>query len=249
MLNLKLLNDWNGEYFMKKIIALFVLSFIPAVAFAQNFDIEKNKMMIERKAYTAAQDNTRVVTNVKASIGDNTGFAKMLEAAGSNLKSHKDAANHANLHIGILSGKYFGEKRTDAILSLALLGSGDSPLVGNQQAIGAILKTLNSFYVRGVKSGTATAEEKCELVLAAALIAGANFNLPMQESTVGALALHSIYQVITNDKEEFNVRRTAILAMAAIENTATVDKISSAMPKVVPPMDIRIKTTINKIIS
>lgn len=246
MLNLKLLNDWNGEYFMKKIIALFALFFIPAGVFAQNFDIEKNKYMIEKKAYTAVQDNTRVVSNVRTSISDNTGFAKMLESAGTNLKSHKDAANHANLHIGILSGKYLGEKKTDAILSLSLLGSGDSPLVGNQQAIGAILKTLNSFYVRGVKNGTATDEEKCELALAVALIAGANFNLPMQGSTVGntvgALALHSLYQVITNDKEEFNVRRTAILAMAAIENTATVDKISSAITKLVSETGFFTKT-------
>ena len=217
---------------MKKIIALFALFFIPSAAFAQNFDIEKNKYMIEKKAYTAAQDNTRVVTNVRASLTDNTGFAKMLEAAGTNLKSPKDAANHANLHIGILSGKYFGEKKTDAILSLSLLGSGDSPLVGNQQVIGSMLKALNSFYIKG----NATDEEKCELALGVALIAGANFNVPMLGSTVGALALKSLYQVIANENEEFNVRRTAILAMAAIENPATVEKVSSAITKLVSEM-------------
>lgn len=225
MLNLKLLNDWNGEYFMKKIIALFVLSFIPAVTFAQNFDIEKNKMMIERKAYTAAQDNTRVVTNVKAALGTDTGFAKMLEAAGTNLKSPKDAANHAYLHIGILTGKYFGETKKDAIVSLSLLGSGDSPLVGNAKVIGSILTTLNNFYTKN-KGNT---EENCEIMLAIGLIANANYSLQVTEGTVGSLALKSLYQAVVNEKEEASVRRSAIVSLASMETPEAVTKISSCI--------------------
>lgn len=225
MLNLKLLNDWNGEYFMKKIIALFALFFIPAAAFAQNFDIEKNKYMIEKKANVAAQDKTRVVNHAISMQEEKTTVAKMLENAGTDMTSFNVAANHANIHINVLNGKYFGEKKTDAIVSLSLLSSGDSALVGNSQAIGAILNNLTKYYIKG----TATDEEKCEIMLAIGFLANANYNVSYQGSTVGALALTGLYKVVVNPDEKASVRRSAIVALASIEKEAAVTKISSCI--------------------
>lgn len=90
---------------MKRIIALSVLFLIPAAAFAQNFDTEKYKSAIERKAYTAAQDNTRVVSNVKSIDLENYNERqKMFEAAGTDLTKYETAARHANIHLNVIKG-------------------------------------------------------------------------------------------------------------------------------------------------
>ena len=216
---------------MKKILALSVLFFIPAAAFAQNFDIEKNKYMIEKKAYTAAQDNTRVVSNFRTiDIENYTERQKMFEAAGTDLTQYQTAYNHANIHLNVIKGVYKFESKRDAIAALGLLGTGDSPLVGKSQPISAILTALQNYYVRNVsKTDKEDIAERYKIMIAAGLIANANYNVPMQGSTVGKLALKSLYQVIVNDDEDIAVRRAAIISLGSIEKPEAVDKITQCI--------------------
>jgi hypothetical protein len=216
---------------MKRIIALSVLFLIPVAAFAQNFDTEKYKSAIERKAYTAAQDNTRVVSNVKSIDLENYNERqKMFEAAGTDLTKYETAARHANIHLNVIRGTYKFENKADAIAALGLLATGDSPLVGKAQPINAILTSLQNYYVRNVaKTDKTSIAERYKIMIAVGLIANANYNVPMQGSTVGQLALKSLYQVIVNEDENKDVKRAAIISLGSIEKPAAVDKITQCI--------------------
>jgi len=216
---------------MKRIIALSVLFLIPAAAFAQNFDTEKYKSVIEKKAYTSVQDNTRVVSNVKSIDLENyTERQKMFEAAGTDLTQYATAARHANIHLNVIRGTYKFENKADAIAALGLLATGDSPLVGKAQPINAILTSLQNYYVRNVaKTDKTSIAERYKIMIAVGLIANANYNVPMQGSTVGQLALKSLYQVIVNEDENKDVKRAAIISLGSIEKPAAVDKITQCI--------------------
>ena len=222
---------------MIKIAALACIFLVPAVSFAQNFDVKKYKAEIDKKAYTAAQDNTRVVINSKVVYEidpkSHAEIQAMFKSAGTNLMEYGTAAKHANIHLNVIRGKYKFESRMNAIAALGMLGTGNSPLVGKKQPINAIFTSLLNHYAKIVsKTDDISVAEKYKIIIAAGLIANANYNVPMQNSTVGRIALNLFYKAIVNEKETKDVKRAAVIALGSIQRPEAVSKIAQCISEI-----------------
>ena len=169
----------------------------------------------------------------------------ILKQAG-NAKTFTGASAHANAHMSVLKGGVIGEPAHKAIMFLGLLGTGDSPLVGNADKIRAIYSAIYSYYFKGTRPQTyisapgtkvpqetkASDKDKQQAVIAIGLIANANYSIPLPytaDKTIGSDALSFLYKVIVDEKESFATRRAAVIAMSSIQNSSAAEMLSKCV--------------------
>lgn len=152
-----------------------------------------------------------------------------LAAAGSDLTSAKVMASHAKIYADVIDGKYGGllSNKRHAVAMLGLLGSSNSPLVGNAAWIkfmlGRVLKTY---------SGASDLDTQATALVSMALIGGANYSMAAppsgfySASTVGEGTLNFLAGVVSNKDLKFNLRRAGVMALTAMHKNAAVAKIT-----------------------
>ena len=168
----------------------------------------------------------------------------ILKQAG-NAKTFAGASAHADAHMSVLKGGVIGEPSSKAIMFLGLLGTGDSPLVGNADKIRTIYSAIYAYYFKGTRPQTyisspgtkvpqetkASDNDKQQAVIAIGLIANANYSIPLPytDKTLGSDALNFLYKVIVDEKESFATRRAAVIAMSSIQKASAAEMLSKCI--------------------
>ncbi len=140
---------------------------------------------------------------------------RALRAAGSDLTRTAVVAGHAKVYADVIDGKYPMADKRSAAAMLGLLGSSNSPLVGDarwmQYISGRLIKAYN---------GSPGLPVKAAALISLALVAGANY------ASLGEATLAFLGGVAADDGARFELRRTAVIALASIHKPAAVAKIS-----------------------
>ena len=214
---------------MSRMILLLVLSFIALPRFAQAQQGFNTSTDQYRRLNAPVQDNLR-----SRAVAINEGPMQVmvdLRAAGSDLTSFTVMSRHAKVHMAVLKGAYTGASAARSAQMLGIIGSSNSPLVGQASIISPM---INRLYF---SLSTEDVELQLSALMAMAMITNANPSLAITSSgssmTLQDWTLNQFYKIITNDDKPFPLRRAAVMAISSIQSEAAVRKMSQCITKLV----------------
>lgn len=169
-------------------------------------------------------------------------ISDLFKNVGKDITVFVSARKHKEIHLTAIKGMVLGETPLQAITSLGLLGCGTSALVGSSSDISDIYSALTNYYYRDSANsqpqihapGTkpvvvypASNGEKQQIIASLALIGNANYNVEhnLLLKKIGTMSVNFLSKIILNEREDFYVRRMAVIGLGGIQSNESVDAI------------------------
>ena len=207
------------------------------LAFSQSMNWSVSAIQASQKSGSSSNGQVKAAPKASAAVrvGPAETFKELVDSVGTDISNMYVAMKHADFHIyamGAAPLKVGLTAKRDAIISLGVLGSGDSPLVGHREYVSRIYGALlrQKSYLQ-------------DKMLSIALVGNANFNLeptasaylvplPDVSYNIGSYALKFLKNVAIDNKNDFYTRRFAIALIGSFRRTEAVKALRDCLKQI-----------------